>query len=600
MRIISKLGNSMELNNMLKIGIAISLLFMFIVNSYILITTSRTTSYEVSIYNAYPMILWINFVLIGIMASLWILFDSKNRCHHVVLGILFLNQLTILLLPLFRGYFIYDRYDTLEHLGRVKDILLSCNLGSDNFYPIMHILITEIMTVADISLNSQTVWLPAFFWLMLLMGYFLFISNFTNNTELGKVSALIWMFFPLGYWHSHMVGNMFSFEFMFLILGVWFSSIARLKKYLLITILYSALVFFHPLTAIYLLMIFAIFDILNYISKTKKGEYFIKDLGVIVMIIWISWHLSFQTTIYSLQKFWFSLVGLLDRENPFFSMYISYVEKYNIPILRIAKFSLYRYWGVILLSGLALIVIVRLLSSIRNKREDEAMQQNLVVFGLFAILFATWSVLNVFFYFVNFERSLRYVVAFSIPLASSILLKLKKPRITRKRNISLVVLFLLFSYFGTFTVHSSPLSGNPNKQVSASEYYGMGWWFERRDDSLKGYDDGQISQYRFYEAWYGRDRAFKARNLIYFGEGRSLILEHFGYDKNEYAGEGFENPGYIILGRAVFEFYNATIWDRVDYWRWRPDEVIRLRGDSTVNIVYSSTDLSIYFVHKEE
>lgn len=121
-----------------------------------------------------------------------------------------------------------------------------------------------------------------------------------------------------------------------------------------------------------------------------------------------------------------------------------------------------------MLSGLALTVIVRLLSSIRNKREDEAMQQNLVVFGLFVILFATWSVLNVFLHFVNFERSLRYVVAFSIPLASSILLKLKKSEITQKRGVSLVLLFLLFLYFGTFTVHSSPLSGSLNMQMSAS------------------------------------------------------------------------------------------------------------------------------------
>jgi len=279
------------------------------------------------------------------MASLWIVFDSKNRCHHVVLGILLLNQLTVLLLPLFRGYFIYGRYDVLEHLGFVKDILLFGNLGSDNFYPIMHILITEIRTVADISLNSQTVWLPAFFWLMLLMGYFLFISNFTNNTDLGKFSALIWMFFPLGYWHTSMVGNMFSFDFMFLILGVWFSSIARPKKYLLITIFYFALVFFHPLTSIYLLVIFVIFDFFSYVSKTKNREYFVKGLGVIVMIIWISWYLSFQKPIHTLKLFWLSLLGLLDGWNPFFSMYITNLEKYDIPILRMAKFSLYRYWG---------------------------------------------------------------------------------------------------------------------------------------------------------------------------------------------------------------------------------------------------------------
>lgn len=597
MWVTSKTRNSMEFSNMLKIGAVVGVLFMSILNSHILVTTPGPTSYEVSIYSAFPRILWVNFIFIDVLVLFWILFDPKNSHRAIMIGILFLNQLTILLLPLFRGYLIYGRFDVLEHLGRVKDILLTGNIGSDNFYPIMHILIAEIRTVANISLNSQTSWLPAFFWAMLLMWYFMFISNFTRDTNLGKFSTLLWVFFPLGYWHTSMVGNMFSYYFMFLILGVWFSSVTRQKKCLLIAVLYSALVFFHPLTSMYLLMVFVTFDLLDYVFKAKKEEeYFTKGLGIVMVVIWTIWYLSFEKTKYPLRAFWFSLVGLVERKNSFFSMYVSNVERYHLPILRVVKFSLYRYWGIILVGGLALIVIVKFLGSIRTKRKNELVRQNIVIFALFIVLFSIWSVLNVFLKFVNFERSLRYVVAFSIPLASTMVFRLKKLEINRKRTLSIMILFLLFSYFGTFTVHSSPLTGKPNNQVSASEYYGMGWWFKERDDSLRGYDDGQITQYRFYETWYGRDSAFKAKNLLHYRRGRSLIPEHFGYDKNEFAGNAFESPVYFILGKAVFEFYNATIWDRVNYWRWKPNEVLRLRCDITVNAIYSSPDINIYLI----
>lgn len=563
---------------------------MSILNSYILLTTSESVSYEVSIYNAYPDILWINFILIDVLIlSLLLLNESKT-----LIILFFLNQLTLLLLPLFRGYFIYGRTDVLRHLGQVKDILLRGYTGNDNFYPVMHILVSELRIISNMPINVQTVLLPAFFWSMLLVWYFMFIFNFTHDINLGKLSIVIWMLFPLGHWHSVMVGNMFSYTFIFLILGVWFSFIRRSKKYLLITVLYLNLVFFHPLTSMYVLMIFVTFDLFNYASKSyKRNGYFMNGLGIIVTIIWTLWYLSFKKSRYVLRAFWFSIMGLVERGNPFLSLYISNVERYRLPILRVIKFFLYRYFGTMLVGSLALIFIVKLLSStLKTKRNKKLLESNAVIFILFIFLFVVWTILNMFLKFVNFERSLRYVVAFSIPLTAIMISKIKGSGINRKGTMSIVLLFLLFSYFGTFTVHSSPLSGNLNNQVSASEYYGMGWWFVKGDDSLKAYDDARIPQYRFYEAWYGRENALRTENL--FRKGQSLIPEHFGYEKYKLAGSLFSSSTYYILSRAVFEFYNATIGDRVNYWRWRPKELLRLRMDITVNILYSSRDVCIY------
>ncbi|KPU63859.1 hypothetical protein EP1X_01280 [Thermococcus sp. EP1] len=572
----------------LLIGTIVSLL-MFI-NIYILLSTPPAEHYEVSIYTTYPRLFWTNSVTILWLTTLWLVL-GKSIKNKLLVVILVINQLTLILLPLFRGYFIYGRSDELGHLGRAKEILITTHVGNDNFYPILHIIISELKLVAGASLNSLTILLPPFFWLMLLLWYFLFVFNLTHNINLGKFSVLIWMMFPLGSWHTALVGNMFSYVFMFLILAVWFSSIKESKKYFLTTVLYLNLVFFHPLTSMYLLMIFVIFDLLNLRLGFKRDLSFVKNLGIIVIVVWTIWHLSFLGPVLTLRAFWYSIGGSMEGINKFVSMYVANIEKYNIPILRTIKFAIYRYFGVMILGMLATSFIINFF---KNKKFAEIPT---TIFLPFFIVFVTWSGLNIFIHFVNFERSFRYVVAFSIPLAGRILYEMsKRYKIDKKQTTFILILFLIFSYFAIFTIHASPLMGHPNHQVSASEYYGMGWWFERRDYLLIGYEDTQISQYRFYGVWYGRYRVHTAKMILSPNRGQSLIPEHFGYYKYELAGNGFSNPTYFIMGRVVWEYYNATIWDRVDYWRWKPEELLRLRSDPTVNLLYSSEDISIYLI----
>lgn len=590
-----------EVYETFKIVSAIFILLAFIFNSYILLTTSGTKFYEVSIYSMYPNPFWINFILTDALTLFWLLSGKLRNNYNILVSMaLFLNQLTVLTLPLFRGYFIYGKFDVLEHLGRVRDILLTAHIGYDNFYPIMHILIAEINLLAESDLGKLTVLLPAFFWIMLLPWYFIFIK-YAINGKIAKLSLLGWMLFSLGYWHTSMVGNMFSYVLMFLILGVWLSKMSKTKKYLLTSILYVNLVYFHPLTSMYLLIILTSIDILNKVLNIQQAntQKFLPDMAILVFSVWITWYLSFPKIQRTFKIFWISLMN--PNSNPFLSRYVSNVIRYHLSMYTLIKFAAYRYFGVGVFSFAALILIIHNMRSYNlflTKTKNKPYKQ-VSLFSILFFIFSGWSFLNMFLHFVNFERSLRYVLAFSLPLGSVVLFERFPKRTTR---VIFIVALIVLSYFSVFTVHKSPLSGNPNMQVSASEYYGMGWWFSSRNKSTIGYDDGQITQFRFYEAWFGRDKALKAlkeKNLLPYARGRSLIPEHFGYDQYSTAGELFPKPCYFIIGSAIWKFYTATIPDRVEYWKWRPQEYKRLKIDPTVDTVYSSTDVKIYWIVPE-
>ncbi len=582
----------------LKIISIIGIFFLFIINYYILLTTPSAKTYEVSIYNAYPRILWVNFILVDVISLSWILLDKEdyNKDRTLMLIILFMNQLTVLLLPVFRGYFIYGRCDVLEHLGRVKDILNTGHVGSDNFYPLMHILISSLVLIPSASLNRLTILLPAFFCIMLLIWYYIFINS-SINQDIAKIFIIGWMLFPLGYWHTSMVGNMFSYVFMFLILGTWLSKISKTKKYILVSILYISLVYFHPLTSMYLFLILIFLDIISRINNPEEtfrhSQKFVPNMATIILAIWFTWYLSFRPIQISFVMFWMSLAN--PGKNPFLSMYISNINNYHLSIYTLIKFATYRYFGVGLFSLTALVLIWR---TLRKKQQPDFHSKGIPNAPLYQIfiplffIFVAWSFINLFLHFVNFERSLRYVLAFSLPLGSIILFR----EIPVKHAKTSILLILLLAYFSIFTVHMSPLSGNLNRQVSPSEYFGTGWLFYNRNPNIIAYDDGQITQYRFYEAWFGRDKTLEAKNILFYGKGRSLIPEHFGYNRYNLVGEIFSKPRYFIMGRAVWSFYDATISGRMQYWRWLPSEYVRMKVDPTVAIVYSSNDISIYWI----
>ncbi|MCK4733231.1 MAG: DUF1616 domain-containing protein, partial [Methanophagales archaeon] len=98
--------------------------FIFIISALTIIAkTPPASGYEISIYAAYPWYFW--FLLVGaISCGITILVhqafaEQKSNWWSIGLSIIIFTNLIIILLPIFRGYFISSGGDEITHLGMI-------------------------------------------------------------------------------------------------------------------------------------------------------------------------------------------------------------------------------------------------------------------------------------------------------------------------------------------------------------------------------------------------------------------------------------------------------------------------------------------------
>ena len=147
----------------LKILSIIAFQFINIIILIILITP-KVGRYELTIYNAFPDCFWyliIASIMIGIIIlSHKIYKNIKSKLWSLGFFIIILSNIIFLLLPEFRGYAFYGRGDTPDHLGFIRDIIVTNHIGTNNFYPSEHIIGAELVKVTGINLIK----IPQAYW----------------------------------------------------------------------------------------------------------------------------------------------------------------------------------------------------------------------------------------------------------------------------------------------------------------------------------------------------------------------------------------------------------------------------------------------------
>ncbi|HJH26822.1 MAG TPA: hypothetical protein C5S37_08645, partial [Methanophagales archaeon] len=166
-RVKSEFIKSNDENRILKIIVIIC--FIFIITALTIIAkTPPAGGYEISIYDAYPWYFWV-FIITSIFTGQIILLKStlssdKNDKLWVFgfLAILTTN-IILLFMPFIRGYATYGRGDVLTHIGLIKDILRTTSFGTDNFYPLDHILTASLSYITSINVEHAVNIIPPIF-----------------------------------------------------------------------------------------------------------------------------------------------------------------------------------------------------------------------------------------------------------------------------------------------------------------------------------------------------------------------------------------------------------------------------------------------------
>lgn len=254
-----------EANRLFKIIAIVA--FAFIISALTIITkTPPANGYEISIYDAYPLYFWV-FIIGSIFMGQIILIRSalgKNDNFGLIgfLAIITTNAI-LLFIPFIRGYAIYGRGDVLTHIGYITDIFRTASIGTSNFYPLYHILAASSFYVTGISVEHVVNIIPPLFSLFYILSIYLLARQLFKRK--GEVLFVLAFTSILLFGNGNLIfaPSVQSFFLMPFVLYLYFKSRTSrtpLEFGILLIISLFLIVFFHPMTTLFLIFIFLILE----------------------------------------------------------------------------------------------------------------------------------------------------------------------------------------------------------------------------------------------------------------------------------------------------------------------------------------------------
>jgi len=514
-------------------------------------------------------------------------------------AIIFVLGLYIILLslPIVRGYFISDRYDVMVHIGKTKDVLYHGHISRSNFYPAMHILAGQIANVVGTNVYATSMYLPVIIYS--LFAPFVYIVakhlNAKNKWYPYVVTFLSILYVP----RPFLVPSVVSYILAILVLGIWLSSIDYTKKVMLILVLYISIVFMHPLTSIYLSIILILIDIVCLIfpEDSIRWNFEFYRLLPAIIIIWTLWYTSFYSILINFRSVVLSFIG--ESGNIYTEHYAKIVEFYALSFLDLMPIIIIRYGKelLLILLGISAFLVFSLHSSLlKSKLEQKTILSTIFLLNIWFASFLIWYIISNFIHFVHPTRIFKYTSLFSIllvPFFATYYFTERPLRYSKSLFGAIVISLVMLS---VFSMYPSPLGKAENRQVTKSEFTSWGFLFEHRLETITIKNDIKTTQMRFYVAWYGESSLLTSKNILRFNDQNSRIPAHFGYSNIPSVGYQYREPTYYVVSKIVKLLYPRILPNKEEKWSWCPKDFVRLESDPTVNTIYRTRDISIYFV----
>ena len=593
------------MKNIIKV-LAIISYSLTILALYIIKSTPPAAGYEISIYSAYPSVLWF-FILASNACGILILIIEmlKNikdsNLHFLGLYGLLFNNYVILLLPFFRGYPIYDRGDTLIHLGYIGDIISYNHFNEKDFYPMIHILATVTSSISQLDVKISIYMLTPIFQILYILSIFILANNISKNKS---QCLLITAFGSLPLLPAYYVPELAAISFIPLVIHLFFSSWlskSTISYSILVILLLIAVPFFHPVTGAFLIIILFGIQIsfwgYKLIYKNNRKDLLFtskKHLLNIIFIICMAWFAWFSTTsifIRAIRR----LIDFLFKINQSQSMrYFNLAHQANLSIYEFLDLFMKMLGQNVLYIIPCIILCILLLKRILSKRKIEFFQlffSNIfILFVILTIISATSSLV------LTYNRLLRYVIFnASILNGFGIYLYLEEAQPKARSIIFGMVIFLLIisQSFALFNLFPSPIIKMHNYQVTSSDFDGMNWFLSNRDESLSVND---IYVWPYNLATGLRGIAYQKANLQYHGAAYTLPPNHFGYLNYTMLGHEYSEDHYLLINKISEEFYVQVASDRPSLMRFTPQDFKRLLSDNSVHKLYSNGEFKSFYI----
>lgn len=549
--------------NILKIIIIITQ-FYFISLLTIIMKTPLAREYELSIYDAYPWYFWL-LIILGVISGICIIIYSSfndDKLWIVGIYIVIFTNLVIILLPIFRGYFINSPQDEITHLGFIKDIFSTGHVGNSNYYPISHILASEIAYIIDVIPITIVKIIPSIF-------YILYYSNLYFLSRVSKIgirpSIFVMAFGSVllySYYNYLFMPTQFALYIVPFILFIGQKkeiSFNKSEYKILYIILLILIPFLHPLGAIYTVGILLIYEIskkiYSYFTKfDQKIELAPSLIVLITFIMWFSYFLLFMNTVRK------AVGGIIyGIGSPEIDTISSKLHKTEFNMFDIFNLFIRNYGHELLYSILALFAIALIARKIRDRKNT------LRIADFFLpILFVTFLTIYISALLTDFtpvtgtsNRLLYWAIFVSVIMNGYIFHEyISTLRDNRIIYVSILTIIIAISaIIGVFSTYPSPYIQQPNIQVTKIDWNSMEWFYKHKIISNNIY----ISQlsYRAPDFIFGYDME-KPESIKF----PSYTYPHFGYDINKTLAYPYRLDAYLIILKRDIVVY-SKLWPKV-------------------------------------
>jgi len=592
--------------------------FLSITISLILIINNPASGYEISVYTNKLFLIWI-FLIGSIICGIFIIVQQsilvrKKKWIWLLIGftLIVLSNLIILLMPIFRGYVMYGRWDILTHVGFVLDILQEGFVPKDNIYPIVHIYVAEISYIINRSAITTIVYFIPFFVLQFIFYIYLLSKIVLNNQKKILMSTVTGTVFLFSYLNYQVIPNAFSIIEIPLIFYLYFSTIEKksVEFNILLIILLISYPFIHPLTSLVLVFGFIIFEIIKLFIEykiknekkisIKKFNVNISLIMVIIYVMWLSHHYYFWE--YNIKKVIYWLSG--QYSTPSISKGILEVFRIlNLNNVDIIMLFLKMYGHILIFLVLTLISIKIILDKISTKND---LKNNFILIG-WLLVAGLLALLNLFSTVFNFGIwRLLGMIAIVFPIFAGFALNeiiIKQSSFIKNKKMGRIfIIFILSvsSIIGIMNTYPSPWIFQTNEQVTKMEYSGNIWHYNYKNQIIS--DNYIKSSFRFADSILGSEQSKKRKDIPRIDRYNTiagyklpigLIPSHFNYSNNSMIGNFYNTEAYLPISKYD-KMYYIEFYPQLD--EFTQNDFEKMNYDSTVNKLYYNGEFEIRLI----
>ena len=567
--------------------------------------SAPASDYELSVYHSTPLLFWVGVavaVLIGVaLAGRGAGTRRLTQASTVLAGA---GVLSIVALPIFRGYYFYGKGDAMSHLGWVRAFESGALHPAGLRYPAIHSISVLISKAASVAPRLALMLTVVVFFAVFLLFVPLCVASITDSDAavfVGVVSALLLM--PINNIGTHTVAYPTTQAIMFLPVVLYLTMgyvLDRGKRYelwrnvsavgLLLVLGTTAIVLLHPQQAVNLLGTFFLVAALQWLYRRFGRDHAISDhrplyaqagLFALVFLLWTPRHDRVSSATTSIVS------GLLTTTTPGTAVAQRSASLSALGGSLEAVFV--KLFGVSLVYAVlaAALTLAVLAGAGRVDRHGKAFLQYLVLTGVPAAgFFAVFLLADAKTQYFRYHGYLMAVVT----ILGAVALAVGFDRLggLRRRPVLstlATVVFAVFLIMQLVAFHPSPYIYQPNSHLTDEEVDGYGTALEHRGSDV---------------AWAGIRGGPRRYVDLHYGT-YTRTAEQFPWRRNEVPPPAFRNgtleqsvdqPTYVPVTEADVERETVLF----EGFRYNQSGFDQLDEEAEIDRVHANDQFELYLV----